>query len=184
MVGGALAAVLGAVVFGVVGLRSDPGVDVLAVARAVPAGAQITDADLQVAHIVVDPVLRVFPVSQRAGVVGRVAAVPLTAGSLLSVGQVGAVSDPPPGQAVIAVGVKAGRVPAGLTLGASVLVLVVPQGTGGPVTPVQAQAVVRAVEPVDSGGMTVVTVQVSAASAVPIASASGDVALVLQNPGG
>jgi len=185
MVFGALAAVLGAVVFGVVGLRTDPGVDVLAVARPVTAGARIVEVDLRVVHIVADPALRVFPASQRAAVVGRVAAVPLAAGALLTAGQVGGVTDPPLGQSVIAVGVKTGRAPAGLARGAWVLVLVVPQGGGAQAAspPLQAPAVVRAVEPTDSAGVTVVTLQLSAESAVRIASATGDVALVLQHPG-
>ena len=185
MIFGALAAVLGAVVFGVVGLRADPGVDVLAVARPVTAGARIVEVDLRVVHIVADPALRVFPASQRAAVVGRVAAVPLTPGALLTGGQLGAVTDPPPGQSVIAVGVKTGRAPAGLAPGGSVLVLVVAQGGGAQAAspPLQAPAVVRAVEPTDSAGVTVVSLQLSAESAVRIASATGDVALVLQNPG-
>jgi hypothetical protein len=185
MVFGALAAVLGAVVFGVVGLHADPGVDVLAVARAVTAGAQIVDVDLRVVHIVADPALRVFPASQRASVVGRVAAVPLAPGALLTAGQLGAVTDPPPGQSVIAVGVKTGRAPAGLARGAWVLVLVVPQGGGGQAAPppLQAPAVVREVEPTDRAGVTVVSLQLSAESAIRIASATGEVALVLQNPG-
>ncbi len=183
MIFGALAAVLGAVVFGVVGLRADPGVDVLAVARPVTAGAQIVDADLRAVHIVADPALRVFPASQRASVVGQIAAVPLAPGSLLTAGQLGGVTDPPPGQSVIAVGVKTGRAPAGLALGASVLVLVIPQGGAQAAPPLQAPAVVRAVDPTDTSGVTVVTLQLSAESAVRIASATGDVALVLQNPG-
>jgi len=183
LIGGALAVVLGAVVFGVVGLRVDPGVDVLATARPIAAGAQITDADLRVVHIVPDPSLRVFAASQRASVVGQTAAVPLAVGSLLTAEQLGSVADPPPGQAVIAVGVKTGRAPGGLAPGASVLVLVVVQGSGGePSSPPQAQAIVRAVDLADSAGVTVVTLQMSAESAVRIAAATGDVALILQNP--
>ena len=184
MIFGALAAVVGALAFAVVGLRTDPGVDVLAVARPVIAGAQIVDADLRVVHIVADPALRVLPASQRSSVVGQIAAVPLAPGSLLTAEQLGAVTDPPIGQSVIAVGVKTGHLPAGLPVGASVLVLVVAQGnSGGEATPLQAQAVVRAVEPTDNAGITVVTLQLSAESAVRIASATGDVALVLRNPG-
>jgi hypothetical protein len=104
---------------------------------------------------------------------------------LLTAGQLGGVTDPPPGQSVIAVGVKTGRAPAGLPPGASVLVLVIPQGGAQSAAspPLQAPAVVRAVDPTDTSGITVVTLQLSAESAVRIASATGDVALVLQNPG-
>ena len=183
LIGGGLAVVLGAVVFGVIGLRVDPGVDVLAVARPVSAGAQLTDADLRTVHIVSDPSLHIFAASQRANVVGRTAAVPLTAGSLLTEDQLGTAADPPPGQSVIAVGVKTGRAPAGLAPGASVLVLVVAQGsTGESASPPQAPAVVRAVDLTNSADVTVVTLQMSAESAIRIAAATGDVALILTNP--
>jgi hypothetical protein len=179
---GALAAVLGAVVFGAVGLRNDPGVDVLAVARPVTAGAVITDADLRVVHLVPDPALQVFLASQRSTVVGRVAAVPLAAGSLLTAGQLGTVVDPPAGQSVIAVGVKTGHAPVtALAAGASVMVLVIPTGGGAPLA--QASAVVRSVEPTDTAGVTVVTLQLAAVAAVQVASASGEVSLVLQSAG-
>jgi hypothetical protein len=184
LLGGALLVVLGAVVFGVVGLRVDPGIDVIALARPVTAGTQISDADLRVVHIVPDQSLHAVRASERATVVGRTAAVPLAAGSLLTSEQLGTVTDPPPGQSVIAVGVKTGRAPAGLAPGASVLVVVVAQGSNGESgMPPQARAVVRAVDLTDSSGVTVVSLQMSAESAVRIASATGDVALVLQNLG-
>lgn len=181
---GSLAALLGAVIFGAVGLRSDPAVDVLAVTRPVTAGAAVVDADLRVVRIVPDPALQVFPASQRSSVVGQTAAVPLAPGSLLTAEQLGAAVDPPSGQSVIAVGVKTGRAPvAALAAGASVLVLVIPPGadTATPLT--QAAAVVRSVELTDSAGMTVVTLQLASEEAVRIASATGEVALVLQSPG-
>jgi len=181
---GALAAVLGAVVFGVIGLRTDPAVEVLAVARPVTAGAVIVDADLTVVRIVPDPALPVVPASDRSTVVGQVAAVPLTPGSLLTTAQLGPTADPPPGQSVIAVGVKTGRAPvAALAAGAAVLVLVIPAGADTTTPAVQAAAVVRSVELTDSAGVTVVTLQLASEAAVRIASATGEVALVLQSPG-
>jgi hypothetical protein len=182
LLGGALLVVLGAVAFGVIGLRVDPGVDVIAMARPVTAGTPLSADDLRVVHIVPDQSLRVVRASERATVVGRTAAVPLAAGALLTSDQLGTVTDPPPGQAVIAVGVKTGRAPSGLAPGASVLVVVVTQGGNAAETP-QAPAIVRAVDLTDSSGITVVSLQMSAESAVRIASATGDVALVLQNPG-
>jgi SAF domain len=178
---GGLAVVLGAVVFAVVGLRTDPGVDVLVVARPVTAGEPVVDADLRVVHIVPDPALAVFASTQRSSVVGRVAAVPLVPGSLLTAGQLGTAADPPPGQSLVAVGVKAGRAPTGVAPGALVLVLVTQDGQ--PSSTVRAPAVVRAVEPPDAAGVTVVSLQLADPLAVRIAAASGDVALVVQNPG-
>ncbi|ROO60374.1 SAF domain-containing protein [Micromonospora sp. Llam0] len=182
LLGGALLVVLGAVAFGVIGLRADPGVEVLAVARPVIAGMQLSDADLRVVRIVPDQALRVVRADERSTVVGRTAAVPLVAGALLTADQLGTATDPPPGQSIIAVGVKTGRAPSALAPGASVLVVIVPQG-GDADTPPQAPAVVRAVDLTDSSGVTVVSLQMSAESAVRIASATGDVALILQNPG-
>ena len=182
LLGGALLVVLGSVAFAVIGLRVDPGIDVLAMARPVTAGTQLTDADLRVVHIVPDQALHVVRAGERGTVVGRTAAVPLAAGALLTSDQLGPVTDPPPGQSVIAVGVKTGRAPSGLAPGASVLVVIVPQG-GTADSPPQAPAVVRAVDLTDSSGITVVSLQTSAESAVRIASATGDVALILQSPG-
>lgn len=185
LIGGVVAALVGALVFGIVGLRADPGVDVLALARPVPAGTMISDEDLREVRIVADPSMQLFTAAERSAVVGRVAAVPLVAGSLLTPEHLGTMADPPPGQSIIAVGVKTGRAPADLAAGASVLVLVVPQSAGGEQagSPPQAPAVVRAVALPDASGVTVVTLQLSAEAAVRIASAAGDVAIVVQSPG-
>jgi len=119
-----------------------------------------------------------------------VAAVPLVAGTLLSPAQFGGPVWPGPGEGVIAVPVKPGRLPSGLTAGAHVTVLVVPTGTPGGVTgtgpgqggqpPVEkAPATVVSVDAAaDQSGTTVVTLVLSAADATRVASAAGDVALV------
>ena len=186
--GGAALALTGALVFAVVGLRVSPAVEVLTVARPVAAGAVLSDADLSTVRIVADPAMQVFTGNQKASVVGKTAAVPLVAGTLLTAGQLGTAADPPAGQSVIAVGVKTGRCPADLAAGASVLVVIVANNaannTGsGASTPVQAQAVVRAVAPADNAGIVVVTVQLAAEAAVRIVSAGGEVALVMLGAG-
>lgn len=186
VVGGALLMTVCAVGGGVLGLRTDPGVDVLAVARSVTAGAQLTDADLRVVHIVADPSLHVFAASKRADVVGRTAAVPLAPGSLVTAEQLGTAADPPLGQAVIAVAVKPGRAPAALAPGAAVRILVVAGEDDGSPARQWAQAVVRAVDITDITGVTVVDLQVPEESAERIAAAAttGDVTLILWPQGG
>jgi hypothetical protein len=177
---GVVIVLVGAISFGVVALRADPGVDVLVVARPVQVGVPITDADLRVVKVAADASLHVFAASARTSVLGRTAAVPLVAGTLLAPEQLGVAQDPPAGQSVIAVGVKVGHSPAGLAAGAAVLVVVVPIA-GSTDSPSQAPAVVRAVEPADTGGVTVVTLQLNTDAAVRIASVTGDVSLVQQN---
>jgi hypothetical protein len=155
-------------------------VDVLSVARAVSAGSVLTDADLTTVSIVPADSLHVVIAARRAEVIGQTAAVPLAVGSLLTAEQLGAVTDPGAGQSILAVGVKTGRAPAGLAPGASVVVLVVPSSSGAQTTPVQAPAVVRNVEVPDTSGLTVVTVQMSSEAALRVASAPGDVTIVVR----
>ncbi len=120
--GGVLLVLLCALAFAVGQTRLGTGQAVLAVAHDVPLGQRLTDSDLAVARISVDPDLRPILASARAGVVGRPAAVPLVAGTLLSEAELGTPSALPPGQAVIGVPLKPGQFPPGLQAGARVLV--------------------------------------------------------------
>lgn len=180
IIAGLLAIALGFVVGAVVLSNLNKAIDVLSVARAVSAGSVLTDADLTTVSIVPADTLHVVTAARRAEIVGQTAAVPLAAGSLLTAEQIGAVTDPGAGQSILAVGVKTGRAPAGLAAGASVVVLVVPSGAGSNSPAVQAPAVVRNVELPDASGLTIVTVQMGSEAALRIASAPGDVAIVVQ----
>ena len=84
----------------VLGGRLDTRLPVLATAHALSAGQVITDGDLTVVRVAAGSGVATTQASARAGVVGRTAAVPLTAGSLLGPAQVGALAWPPAGQAV------------------------------------------------------------------------------------
>jgi SAF domain len=174
----------------VVAQRVDIRVPVLAAARAISAGQTVTAGDVTTVKVAVESGVATVPASQLSTVVGRVATVPLVAGTLLSPNQFGGPVWPGPGEAVIAVPVKPGRLPSGLPPGVHVTVLVVPTGTPGGVTgtgggqggqpPVEkAAATVVSVDPAaDQSGAMVVTLVLSAADATRVASASGDVALV------
>jgi hypothetical protein len=148
----------------------------------VAAGEVISEADLRVARVVPDPVVQLVAASDRGLVVGRTAAVPLAAGSLLSPGQVGAVVWPPAGQSVLAVPVATGRVPAGLAPGSAVSVLPADQpALAGGQAPAAVPAVVVAVEAPNVAGIRVVSLLLGELQARQVA-AAGEVVLVLESP--
>jgi hypothetical protein len=185
---GLLVAVAASLTFVVVDLRADPASAVLALARPVPAGQVITDADLRVARVVPDPGVPVMLESQRRSVVGHRAAVPLLTGTYLTPNQLGAAAWPPPNQAVIAVAVKPGHAPTGMAPGSLVTVLVVPAasaaGNTEPAAAVQSPATVVSIAAATNAGVTVVSLLLTSPSALKVSSATGDVSLILQGTGG
>lgn len=96
---------------------------VLVVARSVPAGQLLTDADLGEARVAAEAGVAVIPADARRQVVGRQAAVDLRPGSLLTEHLLGESQVPAAGEAMVAVSVKPGRYPPRLAPGASVLVV-------------------------------------------------------------
>jgi hypothetical protein len=133
LLGSLLAMVVCAGGFTLVYLRSDAGAQVLAVVRPVTAGQALASADVQAVRVAAEGRVRLVAASQLTQVIGRTAAVPLTAGTLLSDAQLGPAQWPPPGAAVVAVPVKTGRLAAGVVPGARVLVIPGPQTTAGSV---------------------------------------------------
>ena len=94
-------------------LASTDRVPVLAVARPIEAGTVITDADLRVAQVAVDPALSPVALSDKPSVVGRTASIDLAEGSLLvesSLGDSTVVGD---GEALVGVEVPAAAAPIG-----------------------------------------------------------------------
>ncbi|WP_431953445.1 SAF domain-containing protein [Actinacidiphila sp. bgisy167] len=98
---------------------------VLVVVRPVPAGQVLAQSDLRKVELgVADAAGHVVPAAQAASVVGKVATVPLVAGSLLAPEQVGESSEyPPQGRSRVSFAVGAGDLPAGVTVGQRVAVL-------------------------------------------------------------
>jgi hypothetical protein len=190
LVGGLLAMVISALVFSLISLRSDDRAQVLAVAQPVAAGKVLAATDLRVVQIVPDPGLDYLPASGAAQVIGRTAAVPLRPGALLSGSQLGPSSWPPDGQAVVAVPVKPGRLPAGIAPGARVLIIPVASdaaaapssapgsGSGSAAAPVAALVVAVAAGG-GEGGASTVTLLVPREQAVSVAGSSGDLALAM-----
>ncbi|WP_435818224.1 PAS domain-containing protein [Micromonospora matsumotoense] len=191
MAAGLLLVVATVLTFWQVDLRRHAGEQFLAVARSVPAGVVIADTDVRVVRVANPSGLDLLAADRRDEVVGRAAAVPLSVGSLLVSAQVGPAAWPPAGQAVIAVAVKAGRVPAGLSAGARVVILVAPtpdtgQAATSPPTAQtvearRAEASVVGTSDAEQGGH-IVTLLLDEQRAQAVASAPGDVALVQLGP--
>ncbi len=181
--------VVGTVVtFWQVDLRRHEDQSFLSVVRPVAAGQVIADTDLSVARVASTSDLPLLPAGQRAQVVGRTAAVPLAADSLLTTSQLGEAAWPPAGQAVIAVPVKPGRAPAGLAAGTRVVVLVTSStragGRGDELVAARraTASVVSVAEGGDQAGGQLVTLLLEAANAETVASATGEVSLVQLGP--
>ena len=109
--GTALVAVGGLGAAALVGQAGDR-VEVLAVARTVPVGQTIGGQDVTVARVAADPALRPVPAAERDQVVGRVAAVELRPGSLVTAGEVTDDAVPRAGEQVVGVATGPGQMPA------------------------------------------------------------------------
>lgn len=121
-----LAALGAATLFRAVG----PSQEYLAVARDVPVGAQVVSDDLRIVRLNSSPGLSPVPIDQVDRVVGRYAAVSLTAGTLLSMEQLTDQQVPGPGEQLVAIGVSRDRLP-GRTLRAGDPVLLVATSAQG-----------------------------------------------------
>ncbi len=90
---------------------------VLSLRHAVPAGHTIASGDLAITRVSVGPGIRTTPASALDRVVGRVAAVALVPGSLLSPDDVSAAARVPTGMAIVGASLKAGQYPVSLAPG-------------------------------------------------------------------
>jgi hypothetical protein len=185
LIGGLLSVLLCAGVFAMIQLSGDARVQVLAVARAVPAGQPLTAEDLKAVRVVPDPSVPLVKATQTDQVVGRSPAVPLTPDTLLSESQLGPAAWPASGQAVVAAVFKPGGVPAGLAPGSHALVVTVAKsdvtgatGTASPGAPVAA-TIVDITAGTDGTGTTIVSLLLARADAAKLAGAGTDLSLVL-----
>lgn len=161
-------------------------VAVLALARDVHAGQQLTAADLRVAHLSGDGISALAATSA-AGLVGQTVTASLPAGTVLNPQMLTATPLPAAGSQLVAVAVKAGGVPAEATAGRDVtLVRVQPNATSNGAAAAEpvllvTKARVVSVQTDPASGLVVLSVQVPAAAAAAIAqaSAAGAVAVTL-----
>ena len=154
---------------------------VIAIARAVPFGQQVTTADLLQVALPEQSGLAVIGWSQTSEVVGRTATTDLYPGQLLTRDAVKAQRLPRAGQAIVGIGVKRGQLPA-TALAARDVILVIDAAlsAGGGV-----QGTVLRTTDADSTGMRTVDLVVDATDAPAMArlSKSGNAVLVLVHGG-
>ncbi|MFF2042055.1 SAF domain-containing protein [Kitasatospora sp. NPDC058170] len=164
----------GAVLYNSTGQR----VAVLAMARDVPYGQVLTDADLVVARIAGDPALKPLGAEERTRAVGMRATTDLKRGALVVSADLAQTLTVQPGQLVVGVSAKRTQLPATRLLPGVQIVVVFTPDTGRPES---MGAVVTAVGRVDTDGSQVVDVAVPAADAARLAAwvASGRIQVVL-----
>lgn len=138
---------------------------VLTVRLAVAQGQRIEAPDLETASISAGRGVALVPATEVSRVLGKRAAVPLVAGSVLVSSEIGPGKSLPAGDAIVGVALKPGLLPdTGITPGARVAVVL----TGPPGTPDVASSVT-------SGGSPEVSPSAAVAAAVPTASQVGSI---------
>jgi hypothetical protein len=191
LLAGVVLLIVCAVVFFEASLRASGRVGVLVLARDVTAGQVLTTADLRVAQVAAGPEVGSVPAGDVATVVGARIAVPRPAGAVLTRSDIGQPGFPPAGKAIVAVALKAGQFPPGLTAGANVAALVTAQaGTVGAATatgrtpPVRLGGVVVSVTAdASTGSGTVVALLMDENAAASLgAAAAGTVTLLQLSP--
>ncbi|MGH9151247.1 MAG: hypothetical protein ACRD03_02335, partial [Acidimicrobiales bacterium] len=117
VLGGTLVAAVAALGFAALYGSAADTVAALAVARPVPAGHALVDADLREVEVRTGPGVALVGAARRSALIGRRPATPLVAGALLSEAQLAPDRALEPGTVVAAVALKAGQFPPGLVTG-------------------------------------------------------------------
>lgn len=169
-------------------LESGQRQPVLALARAVAVGDVLTMHDLRRVDIAVDRGVAVVAADHAAAVVGRPMGTSLSAGSLLTPDAVGGAAVPTDGQAIAALALKPGQVPAEVAPGARVsVVLASSQEDTVPDPPQDGTvwpAVVTSVTTSPHDQATVVSVQLTEAAARQVAAVpTGRLTIVMLSTG-
>lgn len=153
---------------------------VLAMAREVPAGARIADADLRVARVSADSSIPLVPASARSQAVGRVARVGLVPGALLLPGQLAPKGEGMPGgHSVVALLLEFGQAPA-LASGDRVLVVSPSQNLN---VAAEVFSVDRRSETSDDIRVSLLADDTTATRIASVAALKGEISVVLLPPG-
>jgi hypothetical protein len=162
--------------------------EVLALARPVTVGELLSARDLRVVSVSTGTGLDVVPAASKATVEGRPVAYSLPAGVLLTGDVLGDARVPSAGQAVAAVGLKAGQFPPELQAGNRVTVVAAPEPDATSDSPstsaVSWPGVVTAVRTDEAAQTTVVSLQMQQADARALAGVSAGQVSVVVVPGG
>lgn len=160
---------------------ADRRVAVLQVVRDLPAGTELTAADVRSIELSTDPSLAVVDAADIDSVVGRYAKVRIVSGGLLASGLLQVAPLVAPGSAVVAVTIPSGELPSGLRERSQVQIVIPTPGVSPP--PAVFGRVVGLPEAPDSvTGQLSVSFEMSAADAVAVANADR-VRVVLLDPG-
>jgi hypothetical protein len=180
---GVLAIVLAALGSATLFRALGPAGEYLAVAADLPAGRQLTAGDLTVVRLTAAPGLPLVPAGESDRVLGRYAAVPLVAGTLLTPGQLTTEPVPGPGEQLVAVPLGADRLPGG-SLRAGDPVLLVATGDGAEQPPRTFPARVHDTQPGAGRGTGLVVSVVVATTDGPVVAtlAAGDRLAVVRVP--
>jgi hypothetical protein len=104
--------------------RADHQIAVISVTRSVPQGQKIAANDLGVANVVVSGSVSPVPISEARDIVGKVAAVALVPGSLLTNADISSSQSLAAGDAVVGIALKDGQLPSsGVEPGDQVMVV-------------------------------------------------------------
>lgn len=185
MAAGVLVMLVCALGVGLAFSRATNRVPVLIVARPVPVGQVIENADLKTSDVAVDAEGATVAASRRSEIVGQPAAVTLTPGALLARAQVASGPVPAATEAVVGANLKDGQFPVGLAEGDKVLAVPLPSeaadsvGSANAPNPVAARVV--AIRPLaDEGGVAVsLAVAPDKAPTLAVAGARSRLSLVL-----
>ncbi len=159
---------------------------VLAVRQTIERGDVITAEDLMIVNISVDPALKPLSADQANSVVGKHAALDMSAGGVVTQDQITEQALPAKGSSVVGIALTPGMLPANqIRVGDKVRVVVTPgqQGEMPTTQPDSIQAVVVGVAKDETTGNAIVNVQVPTNDGPMLAAraATGKVAIVLDS---
>jgi hypothetical protein len=191
-----IVAVIAALAAVMVAQSADDRVPVVAVARDVPQGQEITAEDLTVAEVAQHPALSPVPSSRMDALVGQFAAVELRAGTLLTSSQVTGDNVLPEGERLVGVEAARSQMPLDVLVPGDEVLVVHTPGEGSVIDDVDSEnsegsttisATVRSLsDPDDDGtGERMVNLSVTATDAPVLAgwAAAGEVTLVMEPRG-
>lgn len=164
---------------------STDSTQVVAVRADVPRGAQVTEADLMVVRVNLDPALRAVPADQLERIVGQRVSRDLTAGALLTPEHVAPQLVPGEGQTMVGLALAPGAMPGEALRNGDTVRLIGTAGQGDPSTLESGPEVEGEVAGVSASemGQTVLSVVVAEADAAEVAkwAAANRIAVVLDS---
>lgn len=185
LIGSAAALLAGALAGAWLWLSATSTVEVMAARTTVARGSTITAADLVAVRIGVDPAVHAIPASQASALVGRRAALDISAGGLVTADAVADQVVPPKGMTIVGLSLGNGLLPTTPLLNGDQVRVIPASSTGEQpaAAPATISATIVAVSRTSDGQSSLIDVLVPAQDAAGLAAqaAAGKVALVLDS---